>query len=480
MSSDVLLVFPGKYGAIGPQMPLSLPYLGGILEKAGYKPKLLDTRVERYEHVGFGDSICIGISCMTGPQIKYATEYARYVRECDPDIPIVFGGLHPSFFPEQTVSNEYVDIAVRGEGELTLLELVQALERGNPISGIKGITYKDRDQKIRSTPDREFLDMDTLPVDLPYHLLKLDKYPLVQSGCFDVQTSRGCPFSCTYCYNRFFNRQQYRVKNSKLIVDEIKHIVTKYHAKHISFIDDEFMINKSHTEEICRGLLENGIDIEWNAIIRADTFLRYSEEPSSLLIKSGLQELSFGVETASPHLMRLVNKGETLDTIMSAAKKAHEMSIESGYLFMCGLPTETVDDLQISMDFIDRIRDVNTKAKFLFAIYTPYPGTELYDFILNNKELNFEAPVTLEEWGKCDFLHFHAPWISKKYYNFLTNLVTISRFAFWTFPDWAKKFPFNLAHDVFSSMSKWRWKHRFFKLPFEVVAAKKWRDFKAF
>lgn len=479
MSSDVILAFPGKYGSIGPQMPLALPYLGGVLEKAGYKPRLLDTRVERYENVSLGNALCVGISCMTGPQIKYALEFARYVRERDSDIPIIWGGVHPTSLAEQTVANEYVDIVVRGEGELTLLDLVRRFERGEPFDDVQGITYKDCDHKIRTNPNRGFLDMNTLPVDLPYHLLKLEKYPLFMHRNFDIQTSRGCPYSCTFCYNKFFNKQRYRFKDARLVVDEVEHVVNKYHIKHVSFLDDEFMVGRARMKEICCGLLERGIDIGWNAIIRADTFLRYDDNLSKLLVKSGLRELSFGVETASPHLLKLIRKGITPDIVLSAAKKARNMNITSGYLFMCGLPTETLGDLQLSTDLVDRIKKVNPTAKFLFAIYTPYPGTELYEIILN-KDFKFDPPKTLESWINHDFLHFRAPWLDKKYYTFLTNLVTISRFAFWTFPEWARKFPFNMAHDVFSCLARWRWRHRFFQFPIEVFAAKKWRDFMGF
>jgi len=480
MTNDVILAFPGKYGSMGPQMPLSLIYLGAALLKAGYKPKLLDMRAESYENLSLGNVKLVGISCITGPSINYSLNFARYVREQDRDVPIVWGGVHPSCQPEQTIKNDYVDIVVRGEGEITIVELMSALENGNSLDKVRGITYKDNAGKIKTNPDREFLNMDTLPFDLPYDLLNLDKYPLFKHGNIDIQTSRGCPYRCGYCFNKHFNKQRYRFKSAKLVADEVEHVVDKYHIKHVSFIDDEFFLGIARQEAMCREIIARGIDIEWNAIVRVDTFMRYDEQLCKLIVKSGLRELSFGVETASPRLLKMVGKDIQLDTVLSAAKKATSLNLKSGYLFMCGLPTETMEDLHMSMDFVDKIRAVNATAKFLFAIYTPYPGTQLYDMLLKEKEFGYTPPQRLEDWGNYDFIHYQAPWISKKYYSFLTNLATVSRFALWTFPEWAAVFPYNIAHALFSGLAKTRWNHRFFKFPIEAIAAKKWRDRKSF
>lgn len=480
MVSNIILTYPGKFGSLNPNLPLALPYLAGVLEKEGHKPKLLDMRVEDYESVSIESVDLVGISCLTGPLLQYALEFAKYVRSKDSDVKIVWGGVHPSCRPEQTAVNEYVDIVVRGEGELTFTEIANSLEKNGKIDDIRGITYKDLDNKIRHNPDREFMNLDILHYDLPYDLLKLDKYPSFRNNNFDIQTSRGCPFHCTYCFNQFFNKSIYRSKKAEFVADEIEYVVDKYHIKHISFIDDEFLIKKSRDEAICREIINRGIDIGWNAICRADTFIRYPDDVCKVFLKSGLKEFSFGVETTSPRLMKMINKDTTPDIILKAAEKAKNLNIKTGYLFMCGFPTETLNDIYMSMDFIDELKVINPSAKFLFAIYTPYPGTDLYDMVVNNKDLHYHPPQTIEEWGQYDFLHFRAPWLDKKYLDFLKHLSTISRFGFWTFPEWYQKFPFNLAHNTFVFMAKKRWESRFFKFPFELMLAERWRDRKAF
>ncbi len=124
---DVLLVFPGKFKAPDPQVPLSLLYLASSLEEQGFSPRILDMRLENYKETKIGNPLFVGITCMSGPQIKYALEFARFVRAKNPTCPIVWGGVHPTLLPEQTARSEYVDIVVRGEGELAIKEIAEKL-----------------------------------------------------------------------------------------------------------------------------------------------------------------------------------------------------------------------------------------------------------------------------------------------------------------------------------------------------------------
>ena len=162
--------------------------------------RILDMRLEDYRHYHLGNPVFVGISCMSGMQIRYALEFARYVKTQNLSCPIVWGGVHPTLLPEQTVSHELVDIVVRGEGELIVKDLANRLSNSQPIDTVAGITYKS-EGVIKSNPDGEVIDLDAIPVNLPYDLLQTDKYPSIKSGRFHIQTSRGCPHKCGFCYN---------------------------------------------------------------------------------------------------------------------------------------------------------------------------------------------------------------------------------------------------------------------------------------
>ena len=154
---DVLLVFPGKFHAPDPQMPLALLCLASSLREEGFSVRILDMRLKNYMGFEIGNPLFIGISCMSGLQIKYALEFARHARMQNPRCPLVWGGVHPTLLPEQTARNDYVDIVVRGEGELIIKDLAYAITSNKPLDEVAGITYTVKG-KIKSNPDGKIIN----------------------------------------------------------------------------------------------------------------------------------------------------------------------------------------------------------------------------------------------------------------------------------------------------------------------------------
>ena len=171
---DVLLVFPSKYKMPNPQVPLGLLHVATPLIHEEYSVRILDMQVEDYREFDVGNPLFVGITCMSGLQIRFGIEFAKKIREENPSCPIVWGGVHPTLLPEQTAASPYVDVVVRGEGEATVTDLAQKLCAEQSISDVTGITYKSNGH-IKSNPDRQMIDLDEIPVDLPFELLHLDK-----------------------------------------------------------------------------------------------------------------------------------------------------------------------------------------------------------------------------------------------------------------------------------------------------------------
>ncbi len=180
-NKEILLVFPGKYKAPDPQIPLSLLHVASALQQGGYKVRIFDMRIEDPRNFLIGEPLFVGISCMSGLQIRYGMEFAKKTRAEKPSLIIVWGGVHPSLLPEQTAENEFVDIVVRGEGELIINRLADNLSSGKPLEQVKGITFK-KDGFVKSTPEADLIDLDKIPVELPYDLLQLNKYPALNAG----------------------------------------------------------------------------------------------------------------------------------------------------------------------------------------------------------------------------------------------------------------------------------------------------------
>ena len=467
---EVLLVFPGKYNSPNPQVPLSLLHLASFLIKGGYSVKILDMRLESFTDFEIGKPLFVGISTIHGSQIRYGLEFARRVRTLDSSIPLVWGGVHPTLLPEQTVASEFVDIVVRGEGERTLLELADKFSAGEPLDGIKGITFKSAGT-IRSTPDRELMDLDEIPIELPFELLSLDKYPTLKSGRFHIQTSRGCPHKCGFCYNTVYNRQTWRGKSARRVVDEIEYVLEKFpHIRIIDPIDDNFFVDQRRVMDICQEILNRKIKVSWRANCRFDYMSEYEQGFIELLAKSGCSEIDFGGETGSERLLSLIDKDITTEQMISSVENLRKWapSIEPFVSWMSGLPTETEDDLMKTCDLMDRMSEVNPKTQhYGVFLFTPFPSP-----ILDSLGPEFKLPQTFDEWGKAEVFHFKPPWHFKRYVDKLQDVSTVSIYAF--YPRTRvneRRLSYRLGYGLLNKIAKYRWKHRYFRYPVELRLA---------
>jgi len=292
----VLLVFPGKYKAPDPQIPLQLLYVASALQQGGFAVRILDMRIDNYQEFDVGTPIFVGITCMSGQQIHYGLEFAKKVRAESPKVPIVWGGVHPTLLPEQTARSNCVDIVVRGEGDLIVTELASNLASRERLDTVKGLTFR-ADGEIKNTPDADVIDLDKIPIRLPYELLKLEQYPTLQSGRFHIQTSRGCPHRCGFCYNSIFNKKAWRAKSASRVVDEIEYILHKFpYVNIIDPVDDNFFVDQKRVEDICNCMLRRGVKVAWRANCRFDYLAEYPEDFVRLIERAGCKELDFGGE----------------------------------------------------------------------------------------------------------------------------------------------------------------------------------------
>jgi anaerobic magnesium-protoporphyrin IX monomethyl ester cyclase len=464
---EILLVFPGKYRASNPQVPLAMLHVAYPLVHEGYKVRILDMRVDDYRTFKLGNPVFVGISSMSGLQIRYGLEFAQKVRTDLPSCPIVWGGVHPSLLPEQTAASPFVDIVVRGEAEPVIAELANYFSTGIPLDDVAGITYKFAG-KIRSNPESQPIDLDSIPIELPFDLLRLDAYPSLKSGRFHIQTSRGCPHRCGYCYNLFFNKRGWRGKSAERVLDEIEHVLEKYPTvKIIDPIDDNFFVDKKRVEDICRGLIERKINVAWRANCRFDYFSNYSREFISLMEKSGCTELDFGGETGSERLLTLICKEMTPAQMVKSVEKLKNWapSIKPYVTWMSGLPTETDEDLKKTMDLMDRMSEANHNTQHVGVfVYTPFPSPLVEDL---GQELT--TPQSLEGWGNIDMFHFKPPWHTKKYVEKLHTISAVTRYAF--YPEdriRERSILYKLGYGILNKMAKFRWKKRYFGLPVEL------------
>jgi len=464
---EVVLVFPGRFKAPDPQVPLALLHIAASLQQEGFNVRVLDMRLEDYRHFQIGNPVFVGLSCMSGLQIRYALQFARYVREQNPSLPLVWGGVHPTLLPDQTASSSYVDIVVRGEGELTVKDLANALALNQPLDDVSGITYLFNGS-IKSNPDGKLINLDAIPIALPYDLLQIKRYPSVKSGRFHIQTSRGCPNRCGFCYNSSFNKKRWRAKSANRVLDEIEYILNRFpNIKIIDPIDDNFFVDETRVNEICHGILDRKLDFQWRANCRFDYLSIYGKDFLGLLEKAGCVELDFGGESGSERLQKLICKDVTASQMLRGIENLglFAPSIEPYVSWMSGLPGETDEDLNQTFDLMDKMSEVNPKTQhYGIFVYTPFPSP-LTDVL----QAEYSLPKTLDEWGNIQVFHFNPPWHSKSQVAKLHTISAVTRLAF--FPEARIKerdFAFKFAYTIINRIEKYRWKHRSFAFPVEL------------
>jgi len=401
------------------ELPLNLLFPATALLREGYRVRIVDQYgdpgwEEKFEEALRENPICFGVSSMTGPQIIRALSACKRFRGEHPGVPIVWGGIHASILPEQTLENHYVDIVVIGEGEATLPELVRTIESGGSLADVQGIAYTENGE-YRRNEDRPFIDLDQHP-PLAYDLIDIDLYrrKIFGSDHVSFNSSRGCLNRCKFCYDSVVHKRKWRAMQPDTIIDRMERIVRDHGIHGFNFTDDNMFVNMNHAYCLFERIARSDLGLRIGKLhIRADTIARMDKDFLELLIKAGVERLTIGVESGNQRILDLIDKGLTPEKVLESSKKLTGYPVTPVYLFMMGLPTETPDELRDSVELARRLLRENPRASKSFNIYTPYPGTQLYSLA---KEMGLREPVRLEDWSPLNYRHVdrESPWISKE------------------------------------------------------------------
>ncbi|MFH1972213.1 MAG: radical SAM protein [archaeon] len=466
----VLLIFTG-HSENKPQMPFSVVVIAAYLRERNIPVEILDTRIDSYENVNYNQYQLIGISAKTGEQLLSAVEVCKHIRS-KTKVPIVFGGPHATFFPRQTCKSSLTDFVVVGEGEETLYELVMALKGDKNYGNIKGLVFKDG-ENIVSCPDREFLDMKTLPLPA-YDLVDMDKYQ-DKFQSFTIETSRGCPHRCSFCYVHEFHRLKWRVKSLQQVIKEMKYAIRTFGARKFFIADDNFFVSKKRVLDFSQLVVDEKLDIEILAYARANYFANFNDEEMELLRKVGFRYIGIGAESGSQRVLDLIKKDITCRDIENATRMCTKHGMIPVYSFVIGTPGEKIEDLHKTIDMYFKIKKISSKAQISsFHMFTPYPGTPIYHEAI---KLGYKPHTTLEGWSTWNFSDFtNLPWLKLGYKLRLQVLSRIILFMFVRdrLNSYGKSFKrkkiktwyYQLIWDVGSRLMYWdamfRLKHKFF------------------
>jgi tRNA A37 methylthiotransferase MiaB len=302
-----------------------------------------------------------------------ATNVARIAKGIDRDIIVVLGGPHPTLMRGEILGNPDIDICVRGEGEITIVELLKAIENHDRKDTIKGISHRING-KILDNPPREFIgNLDDLcyPHQYAAEVLKdYDQYP--RQAFSSIFATRGCPHDCTFCGSRYIWGRRVRFRSPENIVGEINRL-RELGTNTIHFDDDTFGINKRFIRELCLAIKSKCPGITWGCEIHVNLV---DEENISLMKDAGCESISLGVESGNNQILNEIRKDITIEKALAAADLIKKHDIRLGVFFMVGFPQETEESMNDTMRAMKNIK----ADSIIFSIFTPYPGTETFDF----------------------------------------------------------------------------------------------------
>ncbi|MCZ7359772.1 MAG: radical SAM protein [Candidatus Methanoperedens sp.] len=362
-------------------IPLGLGYIGAMLESNGISTKILDldkldnqTEILERNLNEFSPDI-VGITSFTS-NYHNAVRVARAVKLQRPEALVVMGGVHATFmFREILEEVPEIDVIVRYEGEYTMSELANALESKRPLNEVNGIVYRGNGRLI-STPLRARIEnLDEVPFPA-HHLME----PSVKDyiGNHDVRslpilTTRGCPFECIFCSTAALHGHLYRTRTNSNVVDELEYLKDKYDINNVSFVDDNFTMQKNRVFDLCNEMKKRNLSLKWGCSTRVDLL---SEELLKTMKDAGCTDIFFGIESASQKVLDTIRKGFRIEEAREVVRLAEKLGLKTHCSFIIGLPEETADSLNSMIEFIG---DVKPTGRVLPNMLDILPGTELLE-----------------------------------------------------------------------------------------------------
>jgi anaerobic magnesium-protoporphyrin IX monomethyl ester cyclase len=475
--ADIILVMPraNRFDKIAIRVPNGLLAVAAIPDGAGYSVQIIDLKVDDNwkdtlkKAIGT-ETICVGITCSTGRMIHSALEVAKAVREINGELPIVWGGPHPTLLPEQTLQNPLVDIVVVNEGDKTLLELVEALSSKKSLSDIKGIGYKENGRTRVNDVTPLIKDLDSLPI-FPYHLLDISKYSTLNInnlGSIDLLTSRGCSYKCAFCSVPLTSQRLWRGLSVDKILENIVFLQDKYDIKTFYFVDDNFMVDLKRVERLLDALNSADINIFWGTQgVHINTINQMSTQMLDKIERSGCVELSIGVESANSRILKMIDKKIDVKDVLDANDKLAGRNFAVKYNMIIGFPGETIDEIKNTVELTLKLADKNKNAWFPFNIFTPFPGTPMF---IKAVKHGFKEPLKLEEWillESTGWNKYYGHWMTDNENMLLESINCTSYFAFRAAMQRVSQPLLKMLLRIYQPIAYYRFKHMFYKCHIE-------------
>lgn len=477
--SKKIVFFVASFSSIEATAPLGILAISTPLLKAGYDVRIIDSTI----HLDYKkrilqevkDALCLGISVVTGPMIRETVDVARAVKAWNPNFPVILGGWHPSLLPGQTLTAPYVDIIVRAQGEESMLQIAERLRDDAPLDDVLGIGFK-QDGKLFLTPERPLKQIQQMPAKA-YQLADFDAYERICGRRWAMYVSSlACPFNCNYCTNAGVYGRKWNALPVEQVVEDTIELTRRYRLELIWMADDNFLVDLDRALQIADGLVRRNSTFKWSIQATTNLTARLSVEELTLLRRSGLHQICQGIETASPTVMKLMNKDfQVLEDIYESTARCVEAGVIPSFNIIFGYPGEGWKERRETVNFMMDICKKFPGAEFWTNIFTPYPGSPVFH---QAEQLGIELPKSLEGWVDYFPRYTVLPWLKGKDHQRVQTMRDYLRIAFDRDPI-AKNGPGRFAKTVqhlTAYPARMRLNHDFYRFPVELWVNRQLRN----
>lgn len=412
--------------------PMGLAYIATALQRAGYDFEIYDIDAHRYSNEEVETFLrnnrfdVIGFGCIVA-SYKWIKWISAIIKAEHPDTIVMAGNSVASSIPELLLNRTGVDIAVLGEGDVTVVELIKAIENSESLEKVNGIYYK-QNGIIKSTsrrevikniddipfPNRDLFDMDEYIEASKFNTQEIVPIEADKLRAFNVNTARGCVFKCSFCYHVFIN-DGYRYRSPESIISEIKELKTKYGANYIQFWDELSFPNKTHIERFCDMLENEHMDIYWTGLIVAGILKKKDLPLARRMREVGCVGLGYALESADPEILKMMRKPANLDGFVETRHVLRDAGIATFTSLVFGYPIETEETVKKTIDFCIK-EELIPSAGYLLAL----PGTWVYDYALEKGLIKDEEEYLLSIGDRQD-LHINLTSMSDKKFTSLVQ-----------------------------------------------------------
>jgi anaerobic magnesium-protoporphyrin IX monomethyl ester cyclase len=488
LAPRVLLVNPSITSAHNARFPLAVLNLSAALD-GRYAPVIIDGNVDpdfvanAVRTAGAADVAAVGVTVMGGPQLVSAIAVSKAIRERHPALPIVWGGGFPTVCPDAAVNVPYVDYAVRGQGEQTFVELLDALAGGRDMASVAGLTRRS-DGAIVHNPERKF-SAASLARRLPYEGLERPEQYLVHTflgrRTIGYQAALGCRFRCTFCGVASMFRGKTALLPAERLEQDLQFMRDRFGVDGVQFYDHNFFDREVDMVPLLEVLAK--FRLPWWCYARADALVNLSEQSWSLVRKSGLRMAYIGAESPSDWLLHDIRKGTSSDQTMQAIETCRRHGVIPELSFMLAPPRDPEGETEKTFDFIRMIKRLHPATEVMIYIYTPYPrrrddknsgSARMASELRDCKGNPVVFPATADGWAEPKWVdywcHQDAPWVSARLRRRIVDFTTVLGCRYPTVMDirasaWGKR--------ALRALAAWRYRFQHYDDPWELRASRK-------